>query len=127
MQFNQRACWKYSALAAALYYAAPQQTPIEGIVTCSFEGCDQPVLARGWCRRHYMLWYKPRAPLTSRRPRERICSVEECSQLAKAQGLCRVHYERWQRHGDPLTVLRPRLGVRNCSIEGCGQRAKARG
>jgi hypothetical protein len=47
-------------------------------VKCSVEGCNQPVLARGWCRKHYLLWYRPRSPLTDRRPRERVCSVEEC-------------------------------------------------
>jgi hypothetical protein len=79
-------------------------------VTCSFEGCSQSVLARGWCRSHYMLWYRPHSPLTSRRPRERICSVEECSQPAKAQGLCRVHYERLQRQGDPADRPAPEVG-----------------
>ena len=29
-----------------------------GTVTCSVDGCDRPVSARGWCARHYGRWYK---------------------------------------------------------------------
>lgn len=25
---------------------------------CSIEGCLDPVKARGWCKRHYLSWYK---------------------------------------------------------------------
>lgn len=24
---------------------------------CSIEGCDKPIVGRGWCRKHYMRWY----------------------------------------------------------------------
>ena len=26
--------------------------------TCSIDSCDDPILARGWCRKHYLRWYK---------------------------------------------------------------------
>jgi hypothetical protein len=27
-------------------------------------GCDQPVLARGWCNKHYLRWYRKGDPAT---------------------------------------------------------------
>lgn len=32
--------------------------------TCTHPGCDAPVLARGWCRKHYLRWYKHGDPET---------------------------------------------------------------
>lgn len=31
---------------------------------CSIKGCDAPVLARGWCKRHYDRWRRHGDPLT---------------------------------------------------------------
>lgn len=31
--------------------------------TCSIDGCDRPVLARGWCNRHYLRWRNHGDPL----------------------------------------------------------------
>jgi hypothetical protein len=33
------------------------------VKTCSVEGCDREVLARGWCGRHYSRWHKNGDPL----------------------------------------------------------------
>lgn len=32
--------------------------------TCSVEGCEKPVRARGWCGRHYVRWLKHGDPTT---------------------------------------------------------------
>ena len=34
--------------------------------TCSVEGCERPVSARGWCKSHYARWYKHGDPLHAR-------------------------------------------------------------
>jgi hypothetical protein len=34
--------------------------------TCSIEGCEKPVKARGWCGNHYQLWRKNGDPLVRR-------------------------------------------------------------
>jgi hypothetical protein len=33
--------------------------------TCSIEGCDKPVNARGWCKKHYTRWSRNGDPLDS--------------------------------------------------------------
>ena len=40
--------------------------------TCSIEGCDDPVLARGWCTKHYRAWDAHGDPL-GRRLRTGTC------------------------------------------------------
>lgn len=37
--------------------------------TCSIDGCEKPHLARGWCRAHYLCWYKNGDPLVNKNPR----------------------------------------------------------
>jgi len=52
--------------------------------TCSIEGCDGEVIARGWCQKHYSRWYTQGNPeATPRRPGVRplkfkVCTVEGC-------------------------------------------------
>jgi hypothetical protein len=80
--------------------------------TCSVEGCDSNVLARGWCRKHYNRWHatgdvadRPSQPAT-------ICSVDGCDRKTLARGWCRNHYYRWYNLGDPLgSKLRKREPV----------------
>lgn len=77
------------------------------MATCTMEGCQKPVMARGWCSTHYQRWqrhgdpnggrhYKPRA---SRRPAP--CLVEACGRPARSRGMCEAHYARWRKTGDP--------------------------
>lgn len=79
--------------------------------TCSVEGCPEPVIARGWCYRHYDRWRKHGDPLAGPRFRARrgsqigaVCSVEGCPDPVLSRGWCRKHYQRWRKDGDPLTV-----------------------
>jgi hypothetical protein len=39
------------------------------IKTCAIEGCDAPLIARGWCVKHYQRWRSNGDPLISRRSR----------------------------------------------------------
>jgi len=104
--------------------------------TCSIEGCDGKVLARGWCQKHYSRWYDHGDPEKTvgkgRRPQPatpRTCSVDGCERPHDSRGYCSMHYYRWLRHGDPNIVLR-QFGVNNhstCSADGCDEVARTAG
>ena len=76
---------------------------------CSIVGCDDPVVARSWCNRHYRRWLRrgdPNVVLPKRsvgsRPREPgVCSVDQCQRRSRARGMCGMHYYRW-RAGLPV-------------------------
>lgn len=36
--------------------------------TCSIDGCERRVLARGWCHAHYQQWYRTGSPTGTARP-----------------------------------------------------------
>lgn len=73
--------------------------------TCTIEGCDRAIHARGRCNRHYGAWRKAHLKATE-------CSVEGCGLPLKvvARQLCEKHNFRFQKYGDPLTTGRPDLG-----------------
>ena len=80
---------------------------------CAIEGCDQPVLARGWCQRHY----------ESTKP----CSVAGCDEPHLSRGFCKLHYRR-ALSGLPLEApKRPRWDTGVCSVAGCEQQTYGRG
>ena len=73
---------------------------------CSFEDCEQLVIARGYCRKHYGDLYRAGKlelvkPKAKRAP---VCSVVGCEQKHQARGYCGPHYRRWLRYGDPGTA-----------------------
>lgn len=81
--------------------------------TCSVEGCERPIHARGWCLSHYGKYRPPGVSGTSldarRRPKA-VCAVEGCAKPVKARGWCGTHYWRWRRNGGPLAMVRPAYG-----------------
>ncbi len=95
---------------------------------CVIDGCGRPLLARGWCNKHYHRWNRWGDPLTVDRRRrvEAVCSVDDCKRMAKVKGWCTMHYSRWKRRGDPLTVDRPHsLNGAICSVDDCTSAAKS--
>lgn len=91
--------------------------------TCDFDGCDNKVVARGWCTKHYQRWSKYGDPAITR-PRVRgTCTIQDCEKPAYGHGYCNLHWQRWRKHGDPEYV-RPK---RFCSIEGCDRSHYAKG
>ena len=69
-------------------------------VTCSIEGCTEPLSARGWCRKHYSRWYNHGDPRRVRKLRGRasqyICT--ECGGPA----------QQWAyNHRDPDVIRAP--------------------
>lgn len=87
--------------------------------TCSIDGCDRPVRARGWCGLHYQRWKAHGNPLGSvvASPKP-ICSIDGCEDVSNARGLCDRHYQDLRRRGQ-LPELKPRPKV--CIVDGCGR------
>lgn len=69
---------------------------------CAVHDCGKPVIARGYCTKHYQRVQKHGDPLKTHRLEGAICTVEGCEKPVKAKGFCRAHYWRATQHGDPL-------------------------
>lgn len=90
--------------------------PSSSTKVCSVDDCDAPVKSRGWCRKHYLRWYKTGDPIAIRPARwdgyERpTCGVDDCDLPAHGRGLCQVHFPRMRRHGNPETITRASNGT----------------
>lgn len=101
------------------------------MATCSIDGCDGTVRARGWCQAHYMRWWTTGsaegAPVV-RRARGRTCSLEGCDRKHCGRGFCESHLRRFLQSGDPGPVeIKPRNPGAECRIEGCDKTSRNRG
>lgn len=79
------------------------ETPSNFKAQCSVEFCQQVVMARGYCNRHYQKWSKYGNPLAggTHRQGSNGCSVEDCTNTRHyALGYCEKHYKRIVAHGD---------------------------
>lgn len=93
--------------------------------TCSVEGCEQGVLSRGFCNKHYIRSRKYGDPLAdyTRRKQEKLCAVEGCEKSARNRGWCSMHYERWRLHGTtdsrPKPTIEERFWSKVVKSDGC--------
>lgn len=71
--------------------------------TCSIKGCGKPVIARGWCSKHYNIWYDHGDPEYKRvgKWEGKTCLVPECNEPVQTAGYCKLHYSRFKRWRDP--------------------------
>lgn len=80
------------------------------------DGCDRPVIARGWCKGHWQRWKRTGEPGPADFRTVRLdavaCSVDGCERPHEARGWCSTHYVRWRVHGDPLADV-PVTATRN--------------
>ncbi len=77
--------------------------------TCSVNECDGPVVARGWCTKHYCRWKSSGDPLIVRKRQPgpvKACSIGGCEKRVFGHGWCSMHYARWRKYGDPLATKR---------------------
>jgi hypothetical protein len=103
--------------------------------TCSIEGCESPVNAKGWCKKHYARWQRTGDPLATLRgiksaARPTVCTVDGCDNVVNAHGWCKKHYDRWLRTGYTGTegLSRNAPGEYSpCSVDGCSRIARTRG
>jgi hypothetical protein len=91
---------------------------------CVIDDCPDPQLARGWCRMHYLRWYRLGSTDTPPRFVPKPCAVETCTEFAVKLGWCVMHHARWKRRGTtddppPKPVL--------CAAIGCLRAPQARG
>src|SRR5690606_39402378 len=97
--------------------------------TCSFEGCDKPIMGKGLCAGHYHQQrrgqeLRPLRKRTSPKETMSTCSFEGCDKPIMGKGLCAGHYHQ-QRRGQELRPLRKRTspeterlrahGLRKCT------------
>jgi hypothetical protein len=86
---------------------------------CSIPDCNKPVLARGWCSRHYRNWHRTGEPVAKRQwvrlPEK--CIVAGCDREPRGRGMCMTHWQRWKIYGNPLVGARKSKGI--CSVEDC--------
>lgn len=90
---------------------------------CSYEGCENPLRARGWCATHWARWRKHGTP-DGAPPRavHAECVIPDCGgkPRSKHAEYCEMHYGRVRRQGDPHKVLRV---SGDCTVDGCSEAA----
>jgi hypothetical protein len=90
--------------------------------TCSIEGCDRPVLARGWCSTHYRRWRTTGAvggpEIRPIQPKSGTCPAEGCDRPVKVGGYCGGHYWRVRNKGEAGGPLKRRQTA-ECIVDGC--------
>lgn len=72
--------------------------------TCTIDGCQKPVLARGWCSAHWTRWKRHGDPLgggVERNPLPDECTADGCTGKPLARGLCAMHWRRDKGDADP--------------------------
>jgi hypothetical protein len=82
---------------------------------CGEPGCEDPVKAYGWCRKHWGRVQQHGSPADtkwSRRGSDR-CAVPSCGNPHRSMGLCAQHYQAEQRRGHPLWRTLGRRKVHN--------------
>src|SRR5205085_10087680 len=100
--------------------------------TCSMPDCEQPVVAKGFCDKHYRRFHKYGDPVQNARkddiPAQGTCSFSDCRRPVYCRGLCSFHYNRQRLHGDPgWTPQGSKYAGVTCSIPGCSRPARKRG
>lgn len=70
--------------------------------TCTFDGCDRPHKARGYCKAHNDLLGKGQN-LREIKTRRSVCCIQGCGKKHKANGYCFSHnsnlVQRWKSYG----------------------------
>jgi hypothetical protein len=115
--------------------------------TCSVEGCDRKLVAKGLCGLHYQRVQRlgepgppgVRGSSAWHNRGQSICDIAHCDQPVAGLGFCQLHYNRFKRVGDPLRRVTDicricngpmpfdkRVSAVTCSAECNAKRAKSR-
>jgi len=100
------------------------------------DGCENVVVARKLCRKHYSRWQRTGDATTARPKLAKgtyvTCTVEGCEKPHVTKGLCEMHRWRVRYKGEPGEAgQRIARRARNqdrppCAVEGCDLPAKSR-
>lgn len=77
------------------------------LTSCTVEGCNEDICARGLCRKHYVARMRLEHA-------DKVCIVEGCGCKVKARGLCFKHYKE-------ATIKK------RCNVASCNDLVHARG
>ncbi len=104
--------------------------------TCTVEGCERLVQARGYCPAHYQRHRKGLEMSTSvavRAPAgSKMCQQSNCDRVVKAKGYCDIHYRRVKSGVDMGAPIKQKLpnGVYDgavCKHLGCDRPVRTQG
>lgn len=73
---------------------------MKNITPCSVTGCEDTSNSRGWCRAHYLRWWRTGEPGPANLPRYgliKTCTAEGCQRAHRTKGYCDLHYRRAKR------------------------------
>jgi len=106
-------------------------TRYDRLDTCSVDGCERLIDARGLCHGHYLRWSRTgdvKADVTLEPKSRKPCVVAGCHNLASGNGMCGTHRSRVRKHGDALpSIPVARMLPGTCEHDGCEASAFARG
>ena len=71
------------------HYVPPRERKRRPPTVCSIDGCDSPIIARGWCSAHYMRWYRYGDVDDSALIRQRILGFVHGRYSSYTKGGCR--------------------------------------
>lgn len=71
----------------------------QNIKNCTVDGCEKPLLARGYCTMHLQRVRKYGDPARGRLP-AKTCIVDGCESKNDTRGMCGKHYQRFVRYGN---------------------------
>ncbi len=65
---------------------------------CGYEGCENNIFSRGYCKNHYYQLKRKGLLMNIDRKKERKrCQFENCNNFAISRGLCKNHYYQLKR------------------------------
>jgi hypothetical protein len=72
-----------------------RRKPPRKIKHCTIEGCENRLIARGLCHKHYKRWQISGEPNALKK--DYPCKVPNCTNKHSCRGLCRKHFNEYRR------------------------------